>query len=256
MRDLTRFRRDAEDLRQRVNLVPSRRASLQAKIAREEANEALAQLDVTRTTVVAPFDGVLQSVDTEIGERVAAGEVVARLVDLSRLEAPLQTPISAGGSVRIGDEVAVSSDNQSRVQWTGRIARISPDADPENRTVAVYVEISQDPEAAQTLLRPGQFIVGRIAAGGVEPRIIVPRRAVDGDRVFVVDDEGNAQPRPVTIEHFLDETRPEIASNESQWAVVSEGLQAGDHVIISNIEDLESGLPVDSSEAASAAASS
>ena len=147
------------------------RAALEARLAVEEAQEATAALNVSRTVIAAPFEGRIVDVNVDTGERVAPGQVVARLVDLSHLEVPLQAPVSAASSIRVGDEVSVMADGPSGDTWTGRIARMSPEADPTNRTVTVFVEIQQDPSGSESLLRPGQFVIGTIAAGGAASRL-------------------------------------------------------------------------------------
>jgi len=252
-RDLTRFQRDAEEIRQRLNLIPSRRAQLNARIQSEQAAARLAALNLERSRITAPFAGSLQSVTAQEGERLNIGDQVARLVDLRRMEIPLRAPLSAVSEVRVGNPVAVQAEGPVAREWTAHIARIAPEADPQTRTATIFVELEQ-PGAASGgagALLPGQFVTARIFAADQRERVVVPRTAVSADRVLVVDEEGRVRPRSVRVSFHIENDFPSLLLDETQWAVVETGLAPGDRVIITNIQDLEPGelvRPVDAPE--------
>jgi membrane fusion protein (multidrug efflux system) len=87
-------------------------------------------------------------------------------------------------------------------------------------------------------LRPGEF-VRVILTGAVRPNAItVPQRAVlegpQGKFVYVVDDKGTAQPRPVKAGEW---------AARDQW-IITEGVNAGDRVIVDGVMRLGPGAPV------------
>jgi membrane fusion protein (multidrug efflux system) len=86
-------------------------------------------------------------------------------------------------------------------------------------------------------LRPGQF-VRVILHGASRPNAVtVPQRAVlegpQGKFVYVVDDKGTAQPRPVQAGDWVGD----------RW-VITEGLKGGEQVIVDGLMKLGPGAPV------------
>ncbi|MFQ5495434.1 MAG: efflux RND transporter periplasmic adaptor subunit, partial [Phycisphaerae bacterium] len=78
-------------LRQTALLAP-RRKRLEASKRALEAEAALAELNTERCRIVAPFDGRIERLDVDEGDRVSPGWVVAVLIDPDRVEIPLRLP--------------------------------------------------------------------------------------------------------------------------------------------------------------------
>jgi multidrug efflux pump subunit AcrA (membrane-fusion protein) len=78
----------------------------------------------------------------------------------------------------------------------------------------------------------------------IEPRVLVPRSAVQRDRVMVVNGDGRAEPRIVNVSYYFEGAFPDLHPIEREWAVISAGLGPGERVIISNLDDLDPGTPV------------
>lgn len=261
-RELTITRRDLQRLREAQALIPSRRANLNAQLAAERANLRLAERDLRRTRIVAPFAGRLQSIEADVGERVAPGEVVARLVDLSRVEVPLQLPASAAGSIAVGDEArlrrAGAPGDTDAKEWSGRLVRLAPEADAQTRTVSVFVLVEQSAAAlGPDVLLPGEFLMGEVTADRAQPRVVIPRRAIEEDRVMIVDAENRVRVRTVDVLETIEASFPRIDPEENQWAVLSvapdSGVAPGERVVISGVGSLSAGVlvePVDASERA------
>lgn len=258
-RELSRIEREERAWLERLELVPARRARVGAQHGVEQAAAEMARHDLARTRIVAPFDGSLQDALVRAGERVAVGARVARVVDLRRMEVPLNIPVSAGALVRVGDEAELRADGPIGGAWTGRIVRVAPEADARTRTVAVFVEITQDPARrapdAPPPLLPGQFVTGRVFTPDAERRIVVPRLALNADRVLVEDDTGHVAARTVRVLHFIERALPEVDPRETQWAVLASGLRPGERVIVSNLDELEVGMRIGAVEATASAPS-
>lgn len=248
-----RAERTLTTLRQQLDVLPSRRDELLALQANARSSLSQAQEDFSRTTIQAPMSGVLQDVYVRPGELLSIGQHVARVVDLHRLEVPLRVPISAGSTVRIGDKAVLRSDGPVQQEWAGKVGRIAPEADPNSRTMIVFVEVNQDPEIlgiGEALLLPGQFVVGSIATSDERPMVLVPRRSVSGDRVLCVSEDlqdGHHRVVPVDVEisHYIRGSMPDIEPAEREWAVIESGLEPGRLVIISNLDELVGGMMVD-----------
>lgn len=250
---MRRAERSLTTLLQQSDIIPARRDELTALQSSARATLTQAQEDLARTTIASPLKGVLQAVYVRPGELLSVGQRVARVVDLRRLEVPLRMPVSAASTIRIGDAAELRSDGPRTQRWEGVVGRIAPEADAASRTMTVYVEVTQDPETlgvGDSLLMPGQFVVGSVATSDERPLVLVPRRAVSGDRVLSISGEGDAQrvrPIDVRVSHYLRGPQPEIEPTETEWAVIESGLEPGSRVIISNLDDLVGGMLVDPS---------
>jgi len=246
-RELRRAQRIETEVRQRLSLIPPRRQDLRSQLRRLRAEAEQTKLSVERSRIVSPIDGVLQKVEVRVGERVAVGEPVARVVNLSEIEVPLRLPMSAGAEIETGSPATIEADGPSGLTWSGRVARVAPEADPRTRTLTMFVEIEQPSAApAPGMLLPGQFVVGRVTSPRVRDRVIVPRRAVQGDRVFVATgDPTSVERREVTIAHYLEGRYESISTEDTEWAVIADGLSPGERVVVSNLQDLEAGAIVE-----------
>ncbi|MEQ8850623.1 MAG: efflux RND transporter periplasmic adaptor subunit [Phycisphaerales bacterium] len=247
-RQLTVAEREEQAIRERLQLIPTRQSQLQAELRRLESDLRQAELNLKRSSVTAPFGGRLQSVMVERGERVAPGAPIARLVDLSRMEVPLQTPVSAAAAVVTGARVVLFAGDDSERRWEGVIRRVAPEADRTLRTISVFVEVTQD-STADDLLLPGQFVTGRVYAYRNEPSFVAPRGAVLRDRVMLVGEDGRARSQPVEISHYIDHAYPELDPVIREWAVISSGLSEGDRLITSNLDEIDHGMLVRSEAA-------
>jgi len=245
IRDRIAVVRERVSAEERLATIAPRRAQLEAQIASLDADLAAASRNLERADVLSPLTGLIQAVDVEIGERVAPGERIARIVDASRIEAPLRLPLSAADAIEVGDRALLSADGPAGGSWPARCVRIAPEADPEARTITVYVEVEQDvPEGRAPSLPPGRFVLGAVFVDEPDPRLIVPRGAVADDRVMVVTSEGAIESRPVEIAFYIEADHPSLVAGESQWAVIERGLEPGETVAVSNVAKLRPGMPV------------
>lgn len=229
--------------REELEKIAPRRASLRALREREQASLRLARLNVERSTITAPISGVLQSVDVEVGESVQAGERVARIVSLERIEVPLLLPAAARPHVAIGDAVSLSAGGARSFTWSAHVRRISPEDDEVTRTMRVFVEVTQSPEAAN-VLAPGRFVQGVVTSGQETARFVVPRRSIRNDRIRLVKD-GTIQTREVTTDFQLRADLPNLGLADTQWAALRDELPVGALVVVDASRTLAEGQRVE-----------
>lgn len=247
---LLRAQRQLAALRQQLDLIPSRKLQLQAQLSSQRASARVAQQNVDRSSIRAPFDAELQSVMPRAGDWVGLGTSVARIVDLSRLEIPLKLPATSSSWVRIGDEAQLwIREPVGEPDWTGRIVRVAPEADVSSRTITVFAEVTQDPTDANRLL-PGQFVHGRVLTRDKLERVILPRRAVQSDTVFVASDLQSEvrliEKVPVRVAYSFEGSRPDIDQYETQWVALELGQEPepGAHVVVSLLDQVVTGMRV------------
>jgi len=246
-RDYNASLRSLRQIEEAVEKVAPRRADLQASWLLEKSRAAIADRNVARCVITSPIDGVLQEVRVHEGERVTAGTITARVVNLSLIRIPMRLPQSAQASVRTGDPVELRAETLGWC-WTGVIEDLAPEADASTRTLTAFVEVSQDPKA-EPLLLPGRFLKAVVTSPPVE-RFVVPRAALIGDHVLL-DVEGVVRRRPVVAEYHIRQDFPDLHPTEQEWVVLAEasGLEPGDRVILSNADELRPGEHIVSAEA-------
>ena len=171
----------------------------EAKAKLETAKAALAriQTDIARTVIRAPFAGVLDDRPVEIGDYVAVGAVVARIVDLD--------PILIVGSVSERDVARIDVGTTawarlvSRERVEGRVRYVSRMGDDATRTFRVEVAVPNPGAAvAEGLTVELRLPTARVRAHRVSPAVLtLSDKGVVG--VKAVDAGGRVVFHPVRL---------------------------------------------------------
>ncbi len=120
--------------------------SSQVKLAEEKAalesakaTLAMIQLDISRTRIKAPFDGIIDDLSVEIGDYVTTGGIIANIVDLDPIIVSVEITERDIAHVRIGHvaNVLLASDQGGQ----GIVQFISRSADPVTRTYRAEIII-------------------------------------------------------------------------------------------------------------------
>jgi len=222
-------RRNWQVLDNEVSLLPARKAAQRAARDRAAAEVALAELQVQRCEVRAPFDGRIAEVRIEQGERVAPGTLLFAILDPRHIELPVQLPVSLRDRVRVGARCRLHLDSNPGLSWEGQVVRIAPQADESTRTFDLFVEVDNSQQALPLL--PGMFVRAVIEGPTLRNVLLVPRNSIQHETVLV-SQNGVVRRVPVRVErHVYDQS------------VVS-GLQPGQTVLVSNLDLLHEGMHV------------
>jgi len=121
-------------------------------------------------------------------------------------------------------------------RFDGRVARVSPTIDPMTRAVTVYVQV---PNPGGTL-RGGTFATGRVVSRTLDKVLAVPgaalRQSQDNGRPFVYRIDGKTlNVAPVQVG---------VVDEQLGLAQITEGLAAGDKVVVGNVGTLGRGMQV------------
>jgi HlyD family secretion protein len=122
------------------------RDALDGQISSAEARAGLAESQVEKTNILSPNDGTVLVRAVEVGELVQAGQVLALIVDLDRLELKIYVPEADLGKLRLGSEARLSVSAFPDRYFDARVARVDDYAQftprdihlPEERTRMVY----------------------------------------------------------------------------------------------------------------------
>lgn len=231
-------RRGLVTIRELIETLPVKRRIFSAQRDQLVSDQRIAESQVARCEIVAPFDGVVAAVLVEVGEQVGRGSPVVRIFDPSRIELPLRIPASARGRVAIGDEVVVTRTVGNR-PFEAVVTRLSPEDDSGSRTMTVFVEL----DSANGKVVPGLFVRGEVVESDFTPRSIVPRRSVANQRVMLVED-GRIRFHKVRTLFSLSGERPSTGLGDEQWLVLESTLPEDAKLVVDGARDLKEGMAV------------
>ncbi|MBN6110214.1 efflux RND transporter periplasmic adaptor subunit [Xanthomonas bonasiae] len=231
-------------LRRSQELAPSgaepRELFEQRKAEAAQAAAAVRQLDarIQQKRIRAPFSGQIGIRRINPGQYLNAGDAIATLTQLDPLYVNFTLPQQDLPKLTPGASVQVSVDAAPGKVFTGRISSIEPRIDGETRNVAVQALLPN----ADRLLKSGMYATARLALPATADGIVLPLTAIQtsasGDSVVLVQGAdaqgtGKAVAVPVVTGRRLGED-----------VVVTQGVKAGDIVVVAGQNRLPPGAMV------------
>ena len=171
------------------NIVPDNDVELVRREVREAKNDlAVAELNLERTEIKSPFDGIIVVRYLDFGGTVADGTQIYDVADVDPLYVDVRVPERHVAQLVAGQLVHLRADDVEDVV-DARIERLAPLVDPATGTVKVTVAVDRD-----VALRPGAFVEVEIVTDVHEDALVAPRSALvaEGRRwlVYRVADDG------------------------------------------------------------------
>jgi membrane fusion protein (multidrug efflux system) len=221
----------------------SRRASIAAQAALEDANSRLATASKAyrSTTVTAPFAGIVSERPVSAGDVVQPGTALFTVVDPSSMRLEASVPAEQLSLIRIGVPVVFTVSGYPGREFVGHITRINPTADPTTRQVRIYVSI---PNAGRTLVG-GLFANGRMSSA-TKLGLVVPQAAVDvrGSAPSAMRVRGGKAEKV--------QVQVGITDKSSETIEILSGLSAGDTLLLGAAQGITPGTTVKISAAPAA----
>jgi len=213
----------------------ARQALATAKDQRNQTEVALktAMQHLKDTQIRSPISGVVVERNVEIGQSVAPGAPLLRILDQSTLKADIDLPESDFARIAAGTPAVIQVDAFQGQLFPGKVVLVNPMVDRKTRTFRVRIE-SPNPTSK---LVDGMFVRVQLSAAQ-RTALAIERDALNrlpGSGtfyVFVVDGD-KAVKRTVKTGVVGD-----------QYAEVLEGLSEGEKVVISGTGRLRSGVRV------------
>ena len=207
-------------------------ANAQLNAANAKLSSAEAQLGYTE--LKAEADGVITAKGAEPGEVVQAGKMIVTLARQDGRDAVFDMPAQViRGGISKQQEVEVWLADNADIKTTGHIREVSPQADPSTRTYQVKVGLTNPPSS----MFLGSTVVGKFKIQA-DTLIEVPSSALamtgENPAVWVIDPKtSRVHKRKVKIAHYTQD-----------GAVVAEGLQSGERIVIAGTQSLYDGQKV------------
>jgi RND family efflux transporter MFP subunit len=205
----------------------------QGKVDQLSSDIARHELDISRSTVRAPFSGIVVAERTDLGQWIGKGEPVLELISLYELEVRVEVPERHFRELKPGAIAQVSFEALPGYEVEGQIASIIPRANPQARTFPIKVKIVN---------KEGRIGVGMLAkvslpAGESYRATVIPKDAVltRGDQRFVYLLNGDSTVDLVPVK---------TGAGVGQWVEVQGTLEPGAKVITRGNERLRPGQKV------------
>lgn len=226
-----------QTLEQQQALVTQLRGTLKVREAQRDA----ARLNVEYSRITAPIDGRLGLRAVDVGNNVAAGNTVLATITQQQ---PIAVSFTLGEqyvpellqAVARGEPLPVEawSRDEQQLLATGVLDSIDNQVDVSTGTLRLKARFTNEDNA----LFPQQFVNVRLQLAVYDNVLKVPNDALQfgnqGRFVWVVDDELKARMRPV-----------QLGQGDAEFTLVTQGLAAGERVVIEGVDRLKDGGKVE-----------
>lgn len=205
----------------------------EASFRSAEAQLALQQTRLDRTTVRAPFGGVVGERFVSVGDYVTPSDPLTTLQTVDPQRAAFQVPERHAGQLAVGQGMTFHVAAMPGREFEGTVDFVDPRVRLPGRTITVKALVD-DPDR---LLKPGMFIEARLATEVRPDAVVVAEDAIlplqGADYVWIVTEQGTAERVEVTL-----------GVRTPGWVEILSGVESGTPVVVGGIEKLGPGTPL------------
>jgi RND family efflux transporter MFP subunit len=238
----------ADQMAQAVSIYPLQIREAQSSLLSAEARLAMAETNLARCEVKAPFSARIKAVSLETGQFVTPGQQVLTLADDTVLE--IQVPLDShdarnwlqfaqdAGSRQptawftalkpVACTIRWTEDKTGSV-WTGTLNRVVK-FDQQTRTLTVAVRVTAEAAAGDRRTLPlveGMFCAVEIPGRTLQDVVRLPRQSVTFEnKVYVADADNRLKTVAVAV-----------VRSEGEYVYVGQGLEPGATVIVTRLID-------------------
>jgi RND family efflux transporter MFP subunit len=209
-------------------------SSAESQLSDARARMVLADKQLQKTEIRAPFPGVISDRPVSAGDVVQPGMALLTVVDPRSMRLDAAVPADQLGSVHANAPVFFTVSGYPGRSFQGRVERINPTADPATGQVAVYVTV---PNASGALVG-GLYAQGRVASE-TRQGIIVPAAAVtdngSGPMTVMRIRGGRVQSVPVQVG---------LRDEQAETVELTAGLMPGDTLLVGTAQGISPGTQI------------
>ncbi|WP_192954838.1 efflux RND transporter periplasmic adaptor subunit [Gallaecimonas mangrovi] len=218
-------------------------ASALAQVKSQQARVEEARRNLERTEIRAPFNGLLRQRSIALGQYVGVGTALGVIDDTSVAEVRL--PVSdtelAWLGLSSGSDSGVTIDLADTVagfahHWPAKLVQSSGVLDAQSRMSFIIAEVAnpyQPTIQGRPWLKFGTFVEASLRSGIKRQLVVLPKDAVRGDQVVLVDEKDQ-------IHHH----KVQVARTDPRYAYISHGLKDGDRVAMTSLTNVVDGTKV------------
>jgi len=237
-----------EEIRKRQTLLEAKRKTQLTISSAFDVEVKKAELDLNRTVIVSPADGIVLKLQTSPGRRLMSNmdspdaSSVAVLYEKGNLQARIDVPLADAASVFVGQQVEIISSMLPEKVFHGLVSRISGEADFQRNTLEVKVRLlNPDDRLRPEMLCRAKFLAPQLATdqnvsatgvGVLIPQILIPKTGEKYHQLFIVSQDGK------TAEVVSVEVGDKVVGDH---ILIISGLLGGEQIIANPPQSLRAG---------------
>jgi RND family efflux transporter MFP subunit len=210
----------------------AQRNALRQQLTAARARAEQTGRSLTKSRVVAPIDGEIETQIVAVGDYVKLGDPLFKIVGVQELRVHLLLPEAAATRIKPGLKVVLSPPAAPERLLEARIDEIRPTLGVNNRALDAIVKI----RAEGTLFRGGGTVNARIVTSAIDGALMVPEQSVvlrPAGKVVYALENGIARQRVV-----------ETGMRQDGMQHVTKGLAAGESIAADGAGFLTDGAAV------------
>lgn len=204
----------------------------ESRLRASMADIAVAQANLGKTEITAPFDGILGLRQVSIGDYLEAGDEIINLEQIDPLKVDFRIPETYFSIAKVGQTITLKVDALPGETFEGKIYVIDPLIDREGRSIIIRAEVPNGSDR----LRPGLFVSIDLVYDARENAVLVPEQAIVpiGEKRFVFR----------IVDGIAKQTEVELGIRQAGKVEVRKGLATGDTVVTAGQLKIADGMPV------------
>lgn len=221
--------------------------NLQATLKSAKAKLEQAKLDLSRTQIIAPFNGVISTLDTNIGARVSVGSKLATFTGVDEFWVEVSVPVNKlqwvtipkkdsdhrGSTVKIYNDTVWGKENYR----LGEVIRLMPELETDGRMARLIVRV-KDPLSLQNNDKPAllldSYVRVEIDCGEMKDVIAIERKFIrGGNQLWVIDQDSKLDIRNINI----------LFANQER-VIIADGVGSDEYFVTSPIASPVPGMNV------------
>lgn len=238
-----------------------------AQVLSAEAQLDKVELSLERTKIIAPYAGRILKKNVDIGQVISSNTQLADIFAVDyveirlpiknkdlplmklpeeyrnaheRFEASLNSDSQGNSNSSLISNVVISSDLMGEQVWQGKIVRTESAIDEMSQQLYVVAQIIRPYDGAYNQgaqIKMGQYVTAQITGRAVENALVIPSSAIyQGSYVYIVEDG------------LLMRKEVQLGWQNGTESIVTQGLIAGDELVLTSLGQVSSGTPVAISE--------
>lgn len=245
-----------QNIKSALNLIPTQRKALLAKITSSETKLTDTDLDIEKTTISAPYNCRVTEVNVEMAQFVSIGKVLFKADNMGSVDILAQIPVytlmnllggDAGRTVKYGTMITKTKPDMgemrdfsgfsafiriyfgdNKIEWKGRFTRVSDTLDRQTRTIGVYVTVDNPYKK----IRPGEkppliknmYCEVELRGKPRDKAVIIPRSALHQGAVYIANSSNRLEIRKI-----------ETGYAQGSLVSVKKGLAVGEQIIVTDV---------------------
>ncbi|MGD8371544.1 MAG: efflux RND transporter periplasmic adaptor subunit [Syntrophobacterales bacterium] len=216
----------------------------QARLKADKAELSQAELDLKRTSILAPFNAIVRTKSAEIGSLVTPQDPLAELLGVDEYWLQISVPVDylrwitlSSGKRRNGSKVKVI--HRSGYQRTAEVIKLLGDLETEGRMARILAAVKdplglKDTDKTTRPLLIGEYVRVEIEGPPLTQVFRIPRVALrDNNTIWVVGDDSTLDIRSV-----------KTIWRDNQAVFLKEGLSPGDQLVLSDLAAPVAGMKI------------